>query len=158
MHNFNIYFLAWNLILVSSFFYSYVPVPTLTLSRARHNGFVFWPAMPGQILLDGGEDMDDLKWRTQNQFLARSSFHTSILECCRVRLFATFSNRYWQPVCHSTRLWYYQQARNHWKEQTHGWNNYESINLIQFYTDTCLNYVQKKSIFKIIGKLVYYCD
>ena len=130
MDNFNIYFLAWNLILVSSFFYSYVPVPTLILSRGRRNGFVFWPAMPGQILLDGGEDIDALKCPTQYKFLARSSFHTSILECCRVRACACLTNRYGQPVCHSTRLWHYQQARDHWKEQTHGWNNYESIILI----------------------------
>ena len=157
MHNFNIYFLAWNLILVSSFFYSYVPVPTLTLSRTRHVGFVFWPAMPGQILLDGGEDMEVQKGVKGYEFLARSSFHSSILECCRVRACACLTNRYGQPVCHSTRLWHYQQARDHWKEQTHGWNIYESIILIKFYTDTCLNYVQKKSIFKI-GKLVYYCD
>ena len=157
MHNFNIYFLAWNLILVSSFFYSYVPVPTLILSRGRRNGFVFWPAMPGQILLDGGEDMEVLKGAKGYEFLVRSSFHTSILECCRLNAQARRSNRYRQSVCHSTRLWHYQQARDHWKEQTHGWNIYESINLIQFYTDTCLNYVQKKLIFKI-GKLIYYCD
>ena len=132
MDNFNIYFLAWNLILVSSFFYSYVPVPTLILSRGRHIGFVFWRAMPGQILLDGGEDIDALKCPTQYKFLARSSnsFHTSILECCRLRRSAPMTNRYWQPVRHSTRLCHYQQARDHWKEQTHGWNTYESINLI----------------------------
>ena len=143
--------------MVSSFFYSYVPVPTLILFRGRRNGFVFWPAMPGQILLDGGEDMEVQKGVKGYEFLARSSFHSSILECCRVRRSAPMTNRYWQPVCHSTRLCHYQQARDHWKEQTHGWNNYESINLIKFYIDTCLNYVQKKSIFKI-GKLVYYCD
>ena len=130
MNNFNIYFLAWNLILVSSFFYSYVPVPTLILSRGRLNGFVFWPAMPGEILLDGGEDMEVLKGAKGYEFLARSSFHSSILECCRLRRSAPMTNRYGQPVCHSTRLWHYQQARDHWKEQTHGWNNYESIILI----------------------------
>ena len=90
MHNFNIYFLAWNLILVSSFFYSYVPVPTLTLFRTRHNGFVFWRAMPGQILLDG--DFQD-RHQVALSLLRISSLHvlrstpqsSSVAECELVR-------------------------------------------------------------------------